>query len=160
MLNFKNFLKYLFVILFSILIDQISKSFLIIYLKTKYGMTIELTPWLDIVYAWNYGISFGLFSQYFQYSNYVFVIINCLIVSYLVTILKSSSNRIQSFGLSFIIGGAIGNLIDRLARGAVFDFIYLHNEKYSFPAFNFADSFINIGVFFVILSMIKSRKIK
>ncbi len=153
----RHLLKFVPVILFVIILDQLSKTFLISHLKTKFGMVIDVTDWFSIVYAWNYGISFGLFSQHVQYSNYAFLIINCLIVGYLVATLRSSTNHIQSYGIAIIIGGAIGNLIDRLARGAVFDFIHLHYEQYNFPAFNLADAFINIGVALVLISLVRLR---
>lgn len=134
----------LLIILF-IIIDQATKTFFITYLKTKSGYYIELLPILDIVYSWNYGISFGLFKNYYQYSNYVFFVLNSIIVVYIIYLLKFYNETWKHIGLTMIIGGAFGNLIDRMLRGAVFDFIYFHYQHYGFPAFNFADSFITIG---------------
>ena len=72
-------IKYLFFIILFILLDQRSKTFFITYLKTIPGYNFEIFPFLDVVYSWNYGISFGLFREYYQYSNYAFMAINSLI---------------------------------------------------------------------------------
>lgn len=141
-----------------VFIDQITKTYLVNYLKTQNGMLLSPTSWLDIVYAWNYGISFGLFGSYRQYSNYVFLILNILIIFYLSYLYFKSNSLAQSVAYSFIIGGALGNIIDRIFRGAVFDFIYFHYEQYSFPAFNFADLFINVGVVIMVFHYILTSK--
>ena len=135
---------YLIIIAVTTTIDQLSKSYLINVLPKKFEYSFDLLPFLKIVYAWNYGISFGLFSGYYQYSNYFFIAINLLITLYLLYLLIYDAEY-NKIALSLIIGGAIGNLIDRLIRGAVFDFIFLYYEKYSFPAFNMADAFISAG---------------
>jgi signal peptidase II len=136
-----------FILILAILIafDQISKTFLINFLKEKPGYMIELTPFLKIVYAWNYGVSFGLFNDHYQYSNYAFLALNSLIILYL-SYLAIKSETCKSFlGFSVIIGGALGNICDRIFLGSVFDFLYFYYGDFHFPAFNLADSFITIG---------------
>lgn len=146
----KKLIYYFSAILVLIAIDQASKSFLIAYLKTQPSYVLELLPILDFVYAWNYGISFGLFREYYQYSNVVFLILNSLIIIYLCYLIANTKHCLAQIGLALIIGGALGNLIDRILRGAVFDFIYFHYQDWTFPAFNMADSFITIGACFFI----------
>ena len=141
-----------------VLVDQLTKTFLIDYLKTSPGYTIKLLPFLDIVYAWNYGISFGLFRQYYQYSNYVFLTLSSLIIIWLCYLLKNSKTYLAITGLILIIGGATGNLIDRLFRGAVFDFILLYYKNIAFPVFNIADSFITIGAIIFFYEYLTSKK--
>jgi signal peptidase II len=153
----RKLISYLPIITILAAIDQASKTYLISYLKTQFGMSLKVSSYFTFVYAWNYGISFGLFGNYYQYSNYAFLAINCIITGYLFSLIHSSSSKIQALGFAIIIGGAIGNIIDRIFRGAVFDFLYFHYNQYSFPAFNLADSFINIGVFLVIISFFKVR---
>lgn len=138
-------IKYSSVIILLALLDQLSKTYLIWYLKTKPNFVLEILPFLDFVYAWNYGISFGLFRQYHQYSNYVLLVLNLGIIVYLIKLLINSDSRLVSYALKLIIGGAIGNILDRIIRGAVFDFIYFNYQDLAFPAFNLADSFISIG---------------
>ncbi|MFK7967590.1 MAG: signal peptidase II [Rickettsiaceae bacterium] len=158
MSKIKTFVLYSSTLLLLILLDQLSKTYLISYLKTKPNFILEILPFLDFVYAWNYGISFGLFKQYYQYSNYVLLVLNSFIVIYLVNMLIKSKSKLSIYGLNLIIGGAIGNLIDRIVRGAVFDFIYFNYQEFSFPAFNLADSFISIGAAFFIYEYFFSKK--
>lgn len=154
----KRFIYYFITILSLILIDQSSKKFLISYLKTQPGYSIKLFPILDIIYAWNYGISFGLFKEYYQYSNLIFTVLNAIIILYLIYVLCKSNTHLSQLGLVFIIGGALGNITDRVLLGAVFDFIYFHYQNFTFPAFNFADSFITIGACFFIYDNTLRRK--
>ena len=148
----KKLIRYILFLVFLVFCDQISKTYLISYLKTRPNFILEILPFLDFVYTWNYGISFGLFKEYYQYSNYVLLALNSLIIIYLINLLIKSESRLSIYGLNLIIGGAIGNLTDRIIRGAVFDFIYFNYKDISFPAFNLADSFISIGAVLFIYS--------
>lgn len=156
-LGFKNFFKQFPIIFTLAAIDQITKYFTIGFLKAKIGMMYKITSFFSLVYAWNYGISFGFMSGFYQYSNYTFLIVNCLIVGYLIALINSSASQTKTLGLTFIVGGAIGNIIDRVFRGAVFDFLYFHYGSYSFPAFNLADAFINVGVIILIIYAIRGK---
>lgn len=133
--------------------DQLSKYFVLKYLKNLPGYFLEATSFLSIVLAWNHGISFGWFGDYYQYSNRAFIFINSGIILYLFRILSQSYYPLTRISYILIIGGAIGNLYCRIAKGAVFDFLYFHLGNYGFPAFNFADAFIFVGVCFLILSI-------
>ncbi|MDP4832953.1 MAG: signal peptidase II [Rickettsiaceae bacterium] len=157
-MTLKKLTYYFIAILSLIAIDQASKSFLITYLKTQPNYVLELLPILDFVYAWNYGISFGLFREYHQYSNIAFLILNSLIIVYLCYLILKTQACLAQLGLILIIGGALGNLIDRILRGAVFDFIYFHHLDWAFPAFNMADSFITIGACFFIYDYLFCNK--
>lgn len=156
----KRYIMYTILIAIIAGFDQWSKTFLITYLKTQPGYYIEVAEFLDIVYAWNYGASFGFLRQYYQYSNYFFIGLNSVIVGILIwTLTKSDDNR-GNIAFSMIIGGALGNIIDRILRGAVFDFIYIHYDdlNFHFPAFNIADSFITIGAIFYFYNYYFVRK--
>ena len=141
----KKILYFIFLSGLFIFLDQASKTFLINFLKEKPGYMIELMPMFNIVYAWNYGISFGLFRDYYQYSNYAFLALNSIIILYLSYLTIKSDSYLEFLGFCTIVGGALGNLVDRIFRGAVFDFLHFYYEDFSFPAFNLADSFITIG---------------
>ena len=156
MLNiFKNIYRFLFFVI----IDQISKSFLIIYLEKLPNKRLNILKNFDLVHVWNYGISFGAFGSY-KFSNLIFFVINFFIIVYLLISRIKSKNNIQNFAYDLIIGGAIGNLIDRVLRGGVFDFIYLHYKDYGFPIFNGADTFIFLGVALIIYENIIYEKHK
>lgn len=144
------------VILALIFIDQFSKIFFINFLASKPNYEITITPFFSIVYAWNHGVSFGLFSQYQKYSNAIFFVINSLISCYL---LRSYilDEKLHKFYL-LIIGGAIGNVLDRVIHGAVFDFVLFHYGNYHFPVFNIADTWVTCGIaWFVIDTFFRKR---
>jgi signal peptidase II len=153
-----KFIKCSLISLVLVLLDQLSKTYLISYLKTKPQFILNITPFLDLVYAWNYGISFGLFREYYQYSNYVLIVLNSLITIYLINFSLGIKSKLSTWGLNLIIGGAIGNLIDRLIRGAVFDFIYFNYNEFEFPAFNLADCFITVGAALFIWDYLLQKK--
>lgn len=138
-------------------LDQITKTQIISYLQTLPGYSQKIFSWLQMVYTWNYGVSFGLFSEYYQYSNYSFIAINSAIILYLIYLLFTNL-ELNKIALAVIIGGAIGNLIDRIFRGAVFDFVYLHYEAYYFPAFNLADVMISFGAAIFLIDFFLQRK--
>ncbi|MGC0371607.1 MAG: hypothetical protein DGJ47_000298 [Rickettsiaceae bacterium] len=136
-----------------VILDQLSKQLLISTINSS-GQEVEILPFFKLISAWNYGISFGLFSEYQTYSNMAFLIINTSIIFYLFCCYVCTSSKYVIISLAIIIAGAIGNLIDRIFRGAVFDFLYFYYESYSFPAFNIADMCISVGVFMYIYYVI------
>ncbi|MGX6959842.1 MAG: signal peptidase II [Rickettsia endosymbiont of Pentastiridius leporinus] len=147
------------IIITLVIIDQLTKWWFIKNLRWKPGLMLKITSFLDMVYTWNYGISFGLMWEYYQYSNFAFIITNSVIVGYLYYSMIRSKTIGSFAGYSFVIGGAIGNIIDRIFRGAVFDFIHFHYQDYSFPVFNLADCFITIGVIILIEDYYSSKKV-
>jgi signal peptidase II len=138
--------------------DQFSKWLVKTLLLEQSGYIMHLTSWLDLVYSWNYGISFGIFGEYHSYTNKVFIVINILISIYLYRQMFKVSNWGAYVGYSLIVGGAVGNLVDRVTHGAVFDFIYFHYNSFGFAAFNLADSFIFCGVMVILHSFWKESK--
>lgn len=157
----QNFLLFCYnssLILGIIVIDQFSKWYFIDYFSHT-NEYIEVTSFLKLTYSWNYGISFGLFSNYYHYSNIIFVIINTIVTGYLWLLLYKSKSKLSFWGYSCLVGGAIGNIIDRLYRGAVFDFICVYLKAYNFPIFNLADSFISLGVILILYEYYKQKNL-
>ena len=109
------------------------------------------SAFFDCVFAWNHGASFSLFAEYHQYSNTGFFILNSLITLYMIWLFITSKYIMEVFSYSLLIGGALGNLIDVIMHGAVFDFIRIHYTNYDFPIFNLADSYITIGSILLLL---------
>lgn len=126
-------------------VDQVSKNYMIPFLLKQPGLMFDVCGFLSFVYSWNYGISFGLFSEHYQYSNVVILILNSCLILYLIYLLLSVSRTFEVIALAMIIAGALGNNIDRIAHHAVFDFLYFHYAGYDFAVFNCADAFICIG---------------
>ncbi len=148
------------IIIILVILDQITKIFFINYFKNG-GENINILPFLDLIYVWNKGISFGMFAQV-KYSNYIFMAFASIVTFFVVYLKYTSTKTLEIAAYSLIIGGAVGNLIDRILYGAVFDFIYFHIIDFHWPAFNCADSFISIGVALFVINLIfyeKRRKV-
>ena len=150
-----KFLSKNFYISFSIValiyfLDRLSKIFVIQLDDSSLGSEIFSSAYLNIVLIWNKGIAFGLFS--FDESNLYNIL--TLLISIIVVILVKMSLKSEGFkrySLLMIVGGALGNLHDRIFSNAVPDFIDFHIGNFHWFIFNIADIFITIGVFFMIL---------
>ena len=127
---------------FTVTIDQVTK-FHIDKNKFYFFEEVELYSWINLVYVENQGISFGILSE-FNISFYL-GIISFLVSFYIFYLIKKSDKSSEKNALSLILGGAIGNGIDRIKNGYVIDFIDVHVGELHWPAFNFADSFITVG---------------
>ena len=125
--------------------DQISKF--LIFKNLTIGESLNLLPVLDLYLVLNTGIAFSWFDDGGSFGRWILVLLVFLVCLYLVYILLTEVlNRFESLAFLLILSGGIGNLIDRSLRGYVIDFIYLYYDNYSFYVFNFADTFITVGV--------------
>ena len=155
-LNFNKILLINLSLIF--LIDRISKIYVINLDKKFSGSEIFTSKYLNISLIWNEGIAFGLFSfgEDNLYNFLTFVIILIISIIFLMTI---RSSGIKKFALMMILGGAIGNVFDRIFYKAVPDFIDFHVENFHWFIFNIADVFISLGVLILILfELIGSRR--
>ena len=150
-----KFLSKNFYISFSIValiyfLDRISKIYVIQLDKNNLGSDIFNSAYLNIVLIWNKGIAFGLlsFNESYLY-NIISLIISIIIVVLVVMSLKNKG--FKRYSLLMIIGGALGNLHDRIFFSAVPDFIDFHIGNFHWFIFNVADIFISLGIFCMIL---------
>lgn len=127
-----------------LVLDQISKWAIVTRIITPEQPVVEVTPFFHLVMVWNHGISFGMFAAFRQ--PMVLTGLSVLIVGMLLIWLHKNSSLLLACALGCIIGGAVGNMWDRLHYGAVVDFLDFSLEGYHWPAFNIADSAIFIGV--------------
>lgn len=142
----------LFVAFIAVVIDQITKWwFMEVFLKPPINF-VSIMPCLNIVKTWNKGISFSMFASDSEMGRWALVSLSVAIVIWLLFWLRKEENKRIMVALGFIIGGAIGNLIDRIRIGAVADFINVYYDTYHWPAFNGADSFIFIGAAIILIS--------
>ena len=156
----KNFFINSFLVLLIFLLDRLSKIY-VIDLNNKFlGSEIFSSKFLNITLIWNEGIAFGLFSfDEKYYYNILTLIISLIIIGILIFTLKS--NGFQKYALLMILGGALGNLFDRIFYRAVPDFFDFHIGDFHWFIFNVADIFITIGVIFMILiELISTNKEK
>lgn len=143
-----------------ILLDQVSK--LLIQAAMPLGHSIPLIPdFFAIVYVLNPGAAFGfLAAQAAGVRNPFFIGISLLAIGFILYYRhrRVDDHLLASLGLSLILGGAVGNLVDRLRIGMVVDFIDVHYYQYHWPAFNVADSGITVGVSLMMLTMILDER--
>ncbi len=152
----RNFFVNSFLILSIFLIDRLSKLY-VIYLDNKYFENeIFISKFLNITLIWNQGIAFGLFAlKANSYNILTFIII--LIILIIIYILLNSTG-FKKFSLMFILGGATGNLYDRIFYKAVPDFIDFHIGEFHWFIFNIADIFITVGIIFMIfIELVEGR---
>ena len=149
---------YLF-ILFAVFVDQVSKYFIIEYFNINPELLIndflyEANQYLNIVIVWNKGFAFGLFQNNIFSINilYIFLIGSVILVLIVYAYKLNQKYYFLIFGL--IIGGALGNLIDRILYGAVVDFIDLHYMNLHWYVFNIADICISLGCMLLVLAEI------
>ena len=140
-----------------IIADQFSKLLIIEYLMIP-PRIIYINEYFNLVLTWNNGISFGLFNNDSKFNALVISVIGIGIVLFLIGLLSRAETKKLKIGLGLIIGGAIGNIIDRGIYGAVMDFLDIHIGNYHWPAFNIADSCITIGAIILVIDSLFSQK--
>jgi lipoprotein signal peptidase len=139
-------------------IDQAAKALILGRFAGTAEAPLAIAPILDLTLRWNRGISFSLFTQDSASGRAVLLGLTAIAILLLSVWLMRSQSRLAAIGLGAIIGGALGNGLDRLARGAVVDFLDLHMLGRHFFVFNVADAAINLGVALLILdALIMSR---
>jgi len=131
--------------LFFVAVDQISKHLVQNFMVSRAEEPLEIIPgFLNLVSSHNSGVAFGMLRGMPDWLLSLPVVIVVLIMIYL--LFTTRLNILNSFAISLIIGGALGNLIDRIRVQKVYDFIDVHAGNYHWPSFNAADSFIVVGV--------------
>ncbi len=131
-------------------LDQASKLWLLKVFDLASKGVVKLAPFVDLVLTWNTGISYGWFQQEGPIGQWALLALKVIAVALLWIWLARAASRLSALSLGLIIGGALGNAIDRLAYGAVADFVLLHAEtatwRFNWYVFNLADVAIVAGV--------------
>jgi len=140
-----------------IALDQLSKAWIINHFA--FGESFTVLSVFDLVLAHNTGAAFSFLNDAGGIQRWLFSIIAVAASVWIVRLLgKHRAQLLFALALSMILGGALGNLIDRLAYGYVVDFLSFHWGEHYFPAFNLADSAITCGAFLLILDSFKEKK--
>jgi signal peptidase II len=146
---------------FVVLADQVSKTYI-----ARHFLEFEFTrilPVLDITRMHNVGAAFSFLADASGWQRWVFIgLAVCVSIGITVWLLKlpSGSRALLAGGLALVLGGALGNVIDRIRLGYVIDFIHFHWDRAYFPAFNVADSAITVGAACLLLDAFVDRKQK
>ncbi|MGL4322597.1 MAG: signal peptidase II [Beijerinckiaceae bacterium] len=130
----------------TLIADQVTKVWALFYSPLAEKLSVPLLPFLELVVVWNRGISYGLFQQHTEWGRWFLVALSVAAVIGFSVWLRRVESRVLALSLGLLIGGAAGNLIDRVVFGAVFDFIHLHWGRFSWYVFNIADAAIVAGV--------------
>jgi signal peptidase II len=142
----------------SLVADQGSKLFLLYgahFVHMLPGSSVPVLPFFNLVMVWNPGISYGLFPASSAYGTAVLVGISIVAVAGLTWWLWGSTSRVLTAGFGLIIGGALGNLIDRLIYGKVADFFHFYGFGYDWYVFNVADIAITFGAIAILYDVLR-----
>ncbi len=156
----KNFIINSLIVLTIFFLDRVSKLYVIYLNEKNLSPDIFTSKFLNINLIWNEGIAFGLlsFNESYLYNLLTFLISIIIIVIFFM-IMKN--DRIKKYSLLMILGGALGNLYDRISFQAVPDFIDFHIGNFHWFIFNVSDIFISVGVFSLIfLELVDNKKSK
>jgi signal peptidase II len=139
-------IHWLWLSLVIVVLDQVSKH-VVESLLTLYD-SVRVMPFFDLTLLYNKGAAFSFLSDQGGWQRWFFIVLAIVVCIVLVTWLRRLKREEQwiAVALALIIGGAIGNVIDRILFGQVIDFLHFHYQQHYFPAFNVADSAITIGV--------------
>lgn len=139
-----------------ICLDQASKWWILTIVMSP-PRRIPVTGFFDLVLVYNRGVSFGMFGGAPSWVPAALIVFALLLSIALCIWMWRADTVLLGSALGLVVGGAIGNVIDRLIHGAVVDFLDFHVAGYHWPAFNVADSAITVGVAFLILDSLKSK---
>jgi signal peptidase II len=129
--------------------DQVTKAAIVAAFRDGGGLAV--TPFFTLVLTYNTGAAFSFLAGASGWQRWLFAGIAAAAAIVIVALLRRGGSKVYCAGLALILGGALGNLIDRLLLGKVVDFLLFHYAQWSYPAFNVADSAITIGAGLIIL---------
>jgi signal peptidase II len=132
----------------ALLVDQVTKFATAFYMV--YGAQIRITSFFNLVHVRNEGAAFSFLADAGGWQRYLFIALALGISAYLALMLRQGLARLEAAGIALILGGALGNVTDRILRGSVVDFLDFHYRNAHWPAFNLADVSIFLGVACVI----------
>lgn len=135
------------------LADQLIKW--LVQQSMAYGQSVEITPFFNWVHVWNKGAAFSLFADGGGWQRYFFI---AIAVAVLVKLMRDSHKRTEALAYAMVLGGAFGNVIDRVFRGYVVDYLDFHWQSWHWPAFNLADVFIVLGVAMILVTSFTAEK--
>ena len=155
--DYKKLLHSTIIVLIIFFVDRVSKFYILKIAETESLVDIYVNSYLNFYLIWNKGVAFGLFSfdEHYIYKLVSLIIATIIIV---ITILIRKSKGIKKYSLLMVLGGALGNLYDRIYYTAVPDFIDFHIGEIHWFIFNVADIFITLGVLSLILLELFNKK--
>ena len=151
-------LRWLGLALLVVVLDQITKAVIVAHFSL--GESLRVTSFFDLVLAHNPGAAFSFLAGAGGWQRWFFTLIATAAVGVIIHFLRKHADELRfCFALSLILGGAVGNLIDRVALGHVVDFLVFHYSVYAFPAFNAADSAISVGAVLLAWETLRAKPV-
>lgn len=148
--------NWLWVAALAFAVDQATKW--AVFLGMEYHSMIPVLPFFSIVHVHNTGAAFSFLADAGGWQRWFFLGIGIAASMFILSLLRKHRNEaLMAVGLSLVLGGALGNVFDRVWHGFVVDFLYFHYHSYSFPAFNVADSAITVGAALLIWDSIRRK---
>ena len=141
---------------FAFILDFLTKWWAVSSLE--YGVPTPVFPCFNLFLVGNRGISFSFLSAKDATGIWLLIALALAICAFLIYLIQHEKDKFSRIALAMVLGGALGNVFDRLRYGFVIDFLDFYWDKHHFPAFNLADSFICIGVGLLLLKMMKKEK--
>lgn len=138
-----------------IVVDQVTKHLILAAFRT--GEVVPYTSFFSLVLAFNTGAAFSFLAGADGWQRWLFAAVAVVACGVMLWLLRRGGNVLYCGGLALIVGGALGNLYDRLALGHVVDFLLFHYREWHYPAFNVADSAITVGAVALIVDSFRQR---
>ena len=148
--------RWLWLAIAVIALDQLSKHWIVASFRP--GEELPLTPFASLVLAFNRGAAFSFLADGGGWQRWLFAVIAVVASGAMLWFLRRGGRALFCAGLALIIGGALGNLYDRITLGHVVDFVLLHWRGWYYPAFNVADSAITVGAAALIVDSFRERR--
>ncbi len=136
-------------------VDQLSKFWVLEIFDLPRRISVEVLPVFSLTMVWNRGVSMGLLQADGHASRWLLTGLTAMISVGVAVWMWREVNRWQGLALALVLGGALGNIVDRIRFGAVADFIHLHAGGWSFYVFNIADAGITVGVALLLLTSLQ-----
>lgn len=125
-----------------------------------YGQSIPVTPFFNLVHVWNTGAAFSFLADAGGWQRFFFIILALAVSIGLIVVLRKPLPRLEATGYSLILGGALGNVVDRIMRGHVVDYLDFYWRGWHWPAFNVADIGITLGATLLVIAMLRSHRVE
>ncbi|MFQ3594572.1 MAG: signal peptidase II [Sphingomonadaceae bacterium] len=142
-----------------LVLDQLTKWWIVSVVRLEERLSVPVLPVFSLTWVENRGVSMGLFQAGSDVGRWLLVALTAAIAVVVAVWLRREQRPVERLALALVLGGAIGNIIDRVRLGFVIDFVHLHWGQWSFYVFNVADAAISIGVVILLASALFERSL-
>lgn len=138
-------------------LDQLAKWWIVAVVRLEERLTIPVLPVFSLTWVENRGVSMGLLAADSEVGRWLLVLLTATIAVVVALWIQREKQLPEQAALALVLGGALGNIVDRVRLGFVIDFVHLHAGRWSFYVFNVADAAISVGVFVLLVTALRAR---